>query len=565
MKEYPKIIEDVEQWPIRMFYRDRQRIVQKLAKATIDALSDEKDLLDMLNQTIYAEKLRTKSNPLKVDPPKENAFWKKIESELSTSVRDNGAGKAIQQDLLQRIVNRYSEEIAGDFNPKTFRFARKALTRFFKMLYQPFAVKGNGLMWGSRDALLDQFRILGPLDQIRSLFDKGTVIIMPTHFSNLDSILIGYAIEMLTGMPPFSYGAGLNLYDYELMAYYMSRLGAYKIDRRKKNPIYRKTLDQFSTVSIQEGLNSLFFPGGTRSRSGALEDRLKWGLMNTIIDAQNEFFLRNFDKKIIIVPMVLSYHFVLESQSLIDQHLKRTGKEKYLGRSKKKSASLKRIRFIKRLFGRGSNVTLSFGHPIDIFGNKIDAQGNSIKNGKVLDIKEYFMSDGRLSYDTQRNRVYSRYLAERIVESYRRENVVLTSHLLAFTAFQMFLKQYPNLDLYALLTLPEDYLLLEIGELKEQLKEVRARLLVLEQEDNVRLSSEVKNMTIEEIIDDGLRNINAYHFYAPLIIKKGKVKCEDLKLLYYYHNRLFGYKLDRIVSTNRKQSLILEASLYGDA
>ena len=563
MKEYPKIIKDVERWPIRMFYRDRQRIVQKLATESIDALIEENDLVEILNQTVYAEKLRTKSEPLKVDPPKEAAFWKKIESELSNSMTREDDGANIQRDLVQRIVNRYSEEIVGDFNPKTFGFARNVLSRVFKMLYNPFLVKGAGLFWGNRDTLLDKFRIHGPLDHIRTLFDKGTVIMMPTHFSNLDSILIGYAIEMLTGLPPFSYGAGLNLYDYELMAYYMSRLGAYKIDRRKKNPIYRKTLDQFSTVSIQEGLNSLFFPGGTRSRSGALEDKLKWGLMNTIIEAQNEFFLRNFDKKIIIVPLVVSYHFVLESQGLIDQHLRRTGKEKYIGRSKRKNASMKRIRFIRRLFSRGSNVTLSFGHPIDIFGNKLDEQGRSIKNDRVIDIREYFLSQGTLSHDKQRNRVYSRYLAERIVESYRRENVVLTSHLVSFTAFQMFFKQYPNLDLYALLTLPEDYLILEPNELYEQVSMVQKRLIELEKQGSVRLSQEVRSHEPQDLVTDALKNINAYHFHAPLLIKKGQVICEDLKLLYYYHNRLFGYKLDRIVSTNRKQSLILKASLYG--
>ena len=63
-----------------------------------------------------------------------------------------------------------------------------------------------------------------------------TVIIVPTHFSNLDSILIGYAIDGIMGLPAFHYGAGLNLYDLELVAYFINRLGAYKVDRRKKKP-----------------------------------------------------------------------------------------------------------------------------------------------------------------------------------------------------------------------------------------------------------------------------------------------------------------------------------------
>ncbi|MEZ4907100.1 MAG: hypothetical protein R2771_05540 [Saprospiraceae bacterium] len=57
---------------------------------------------------------------------------------------------------------------------------------------------------------------------------------LPTHQSNLDSMLIGYTIDFKLGLPAFAYGAGLNLYNYEIPAYYMSRLGAYKVDRRKK-------------------------------------------------------------------------------------------------------------------------------------------------------------------------------------------------------------------------------------------------------------------------------------------------------------------------------------------
>jgi glycerol-3-phosphate O-acyltransferase len=34
---------------------------------------------------------------------------------------------------------------------------------------------------------------------------------VPTHQSNLDSLLVGYVIYMMS-LPPFAYGAGLNLF-----------------------------------------------------------------------------------------------------------------------------------------------------------------------------------------------------------------------------------------------------------------------------------------------------------------------------------------------------------------
>lgn len=562
MKVFSHLIPKIEDWPIAIFHSDRQRVVKKLAKETIEALKDDPELVSFLNQTVYGEKLRTKTDPLKVDPPKEYGYWKKIESELSDTMREDVVSSDVHLEVLTKIVNRYAEEIVGDFKPKTFRFVRKVTTFLFKLLLNPFKSKGQGFFWGGKESVLERIKIDGPLDDIRELFDKGTVLVLPTHFSNLDSLAVGYSMDMLTGLPFFSYGAGLNLYDQELFAYFMSRIGTYKIDRRKRNPIYRKTLVQFSTVGIQEGLNSIFFPGGTRSRNGAIEGALKYGLMNTIIDSQNEFYMRNIDRKIIIVPLVISYHFVLEARSLIDQHLRKTGKENYIDRLKKKRVTMKNTRLFRRLWTRGSEVTMSFGHPIDIFGNKLDKEGRSIKDGRVIDIRDYFRSSGELNKDLQRNRVYSRYLADELVKSYLNENVVLTSHVAAFTTFQIFEKQYPNLDLFALLALPDDYLNIPELDLYAQIEKMQTRLRELASMGSLKLSQEVDQMSPEELVKDAIKHLNSYHFYMPIGLKKGNVICEDLKLLYFYHNRLYGYKLDRLVSVANMLPIKLRRTLY---
>lgn len=562
MQSIDHIIPNVEDWPIATFHRERESIVNKLVSATMGALLADPDLPNYLNQTVYNEKLRCKSDPLKVDPPNEYSYWRKIETDLSKAGVEGADTAQIHEDILQKIVTRYAEEILGDFKPKTFKFVRKLTTWVIKLLLNPFKKSGQGFFWGDKSDALDQIKIEGPIDDIRALFDKGTVVVLPTHFSNLDSLSVGYTIDMLAGLPFFSYGAGLNLYDYEIFAYYMSRIGTYKIDRRKRNPIYRKTLDLFSTVGIQEGLNSIFYPGGTRSRTGAIEQKLKFGLMNTIIDSQNDFYMRGIDRKIIIVPLVTSYHFVLEANGLIEQYLKKTGKENYFDRITKKNVSLKRFRFFSRLFGKGSEMVMSFGQPIDIFGHKIDKEGRSIKDGRHIEIRDYFRSGDDLTKDVQRNRVYSRYLADAVVDSYMRENVVLTSHVAAFVVYQMFEKQYPNLDLYALLALPEDYLDLPIDKVQEQIEKVQHRLAELSSSGQVKLSDEVRSLSAEEVLNDGIQHINSYHFHHPIKIKKGAVHSENLKLLYFYHNRLYGYKLDRIITVGQKKNIILRRALY---
>ncbi len=44
-------------------------------------------------------------------------------------------------------------------------------------------------------------------------------------------------------------------------------------------------LKAYSCVILERGYHSLFFPGGTRSRSGAVERRLKLGLAGTGVEA----------------------------------------------------------------------------------------------------------------------------------------------------------------------------------------------------------------------------------------------------------------------------------------
>ena len=93
----------------------------------------------------------------------------------------------------------------------------------------------------------------------------------------MDSLVLGYAIYRL-GLPPVIYGAGLNLFSNPLVGFFMHNLGAYTVDRRKRDPLYKRVLKEYATMTLELGYDNLFFPGGTRSRSGAIERYLKLGL-----------------------------------------------------------------------------------------------------------------------------------------------------------------------------------------------------------------------------------------------------------------------------------------------
>ncbi|MCB0582052.1 MAG: 1-acyl-sn-glycerol-3-phosphate acyltransferase, partial [Phaeodactylibacter sp.] len=452
------------------------------------------------------------------------------------------------EEILRQIIHRYSEEIVGTFRIGTFLFARRFLTLFFTRLLNTAASRNWQRILGAKHRLADRLLVKGKVEEIRSLIQKGTVIIVPTHFSNLDSILIGYALDAFVGLPSFSYGAGLNLYNTGYTAYFMNRLGAYRVDRRKKNAIYLETLKAMSNLSIQRGVNSLFFPGGTRSRSGALETRLKLGLMSTIVEAQRALYQKGKETKIFIVPLILSYHFVLEAQFLIEQHLKQIGKERYI-RSKDDFHSIRRqLRFAWQFFSESNDITLSFGQPLDVLGNPVDIEGESYdQHGRKIRLEEYFLSDGKITEDLQRESEYTKMLGERIVERYFRDNIVLTSHLVSFAAFEILKNQNNRLDLYGILRLPADDFVFTMEAMRDVVGQLRARLIDMSREDKVKLSEQIL-WDVDQLIRDGVSRLGTYHLAKPLRFRKDdEIVSESFKLLYFYHNRLDNYGLERTI------------------
>ncbi len=543
------VIPDMQDWPVNKLYSNRKAFVKELAEFTIKRLMKQpsEEIRNKIARAAYLETIRIKNEPWKADLPDEMSFWKKIKKELSDHELDISKDRVneVNEDLLKKIVYRYSEEIVGGFKPSTFKFARRFLTQFFKVIFNTAWSIGKGTMFGNRKELQDRIKVYGYVDELRSLMNKGSVILVPTHFSNLDSIMVGYALDQVVGVPPFTYGAGLNLYNNKIVGRYMNRLGAYRVDRRKKNKIYLETLKAMSNLAIQKGTNCLFFPGGTRSRSGQLETKLKLGLLGSAVEAQRVLLQEKSNKKVFIVPLIIGYHFVLEANSLIHQYLKSTGEELFIPpKSDESRRWTKIIKFAWRYFSKSSEITLSIAPPLDVLGNRVNKNGDSIDNkGNTLDISGYFMKDGQINGDFQRESEYTRRIAKRITEDYHEFNIVMSSHIVAYTAFLIHHKNYPHLDIYALLRLPETEFGISFNDFCEKVDLIKHDLIEKEKEGKVNLSEEI-HWDTEKLVKDGIGNIGLYHDKNPLGINKdGNIYTQDFHLLYYYYNRLNNFDL----------------------
>jgi len=553
---YEPILPELQDWPIYKLTQEKEEFAQVLADASLEHIKKLVDspavMEELLAKVVYLENIRLKQDAWKTDTKEEKEFWiatKKMLIQRSLDIKnDPKFAENYDYGIFREILEMYSREIIGTFNEDTYRFASKALPFSFNRLLN---ATSSWKVWSNQFKLTDRIKTFGYIDEIRNLARKGTIVVLPTHHSNLDSILIGWAIHCL-GIPAVQYGAGLNLFSNPIMGYFFSRLGAYKIDRRKKNMLYLETLKTYSRLTVQKGLHSLFFPGGTRSRSGQLETKLKLGLLGTVIEAQRLNFQEAKPnqpaKKIFAVPLVINYHFVLEASSLIENHLKQQGQEKYFVGRNSMPSTKKISGFIWKFFSKQSEVLLSFGKPMDLFGNDLDEDGNSIdQHGKPIDIRSYFLAEGELTEDLQRESEYTRMLGDEVRKRFYRENIVLSSHFIAFVAFEILNKKHRRLDLYGLLRLPEEDRIIPYNQFVKVIKNMQNHLLAMENNGQVRLSNHVSG-DVEKLIQHGLQNIGIYHPKQALKRnKEGDVTSENMNLLYFYHNRLKGYDLEKLI------------------
>jgi glycerol-3-phosphate O-acyltransferase len=132
------------------------------------------------------------------------------------------------------------------------------------------------------------------------------------------------------------------------------------------------------------------------------------------------------------------------------------------------------------------------------------------------------------------------------VEEFHTNNRVFSSHLVAFAAFQMIKQENKKLDLYSLLRLPEEDIFLIYVEFREACQVVLDKILELEASGKLQMAPHMKQ-DVDAIINHGLENVGMYHAKRPLIKNRnGNIETQDLTLLFYYHNRLDGYDLEKL-------------------
>jgi len=493
--------------------------------------SDEEVFL-YLADTVYQERRR-------IEDGYANDASEQYKSLLQSSARALQRNREAMDASIMNLVDAYSREIHTQFSARTYAFASKmlpgALTRLLTAA-QPTQLFGADFDPASRIV------IGGDVEKIQRLSKDHILVYTPTHISNLDSPLIGYGLT-LANLPPVIYGAGLNLFSNPLMSFFMSRLGAYTVDRRKKNQLYKDVLKDYSVECLQRECHSLFYPGGTRSRDGRLESKLKKGLLGTVIQAWQENIIENKKSpELLIVPCTLSCSLVLEAETLIDDALAAKGKSRYIIMDDEFSETRTLAHYAGKVLNLDSSVYLRFGEPLDCIGNMVNEDGISLDpTGKTISRKEY-ISDrmGNIVKDNQRDQQYTNLLSERIIQSFKRNNVILPTQLVAFSAWIILCERFPRLDdvQRALLNLEERTI--SRTELLRKIDLIMKRIQKLIKRGTVH--SDLPNEATL-ILENACQRFPLYHRNPVIQFLNQNDLIINSRLALYYGNRLKGYGL----------------------
>jgi glycerol-3-phosphate O-acyltransferase len=515
--------------PIFGFNAARSSLVEQV----VDRLTTQtRDPLHVLNEAAYLETRR-----LQHSHGPELAEWRNLAGRLGRMTDGE------LRDKLRMYAERYAWDVAGNFDGRVYKFASKALAPLLGGLLSPRATLKNLGQSFDLTALDGRILVQGPREHIRKLTEIGTVIYTPTHLSNLDSVVFGFAIER-AGLPPAVYGAGKNLFTNPVLSYFMHNLGAYRVDRRLRHALYKDVLKTYSTVMLEHGYHSLFFPGGTRSRSGGVERKLKLGLAGTGIEAFVRTTVKGKTQPVFFVPATINYLLTLEAETLIDDFLQEEGKARYIIEDDESTRVSRVIAFMNKLLGLDGACVIRFSRPLDCFGNYVDDEGRSHDNrGRLVDAKSYVTGrDGKAAMDPVRDAEYTRELGDRIVDSFKRDTVVMPTHIVAACAFERLRRAVGKADLFAVLRHRDD-VAVSRAELAEDVDVMVARLGVLEDRGEIVTAPTLRGKRGDQLVDDALRAFAGYHTHEVLAPRGAELVLRDTRLIFYYQNRLAAHGL----------------------
>ena len=264
-----------------------------------------------------------------------------------------GAEDALRTLIKDRYVLRYMGRTCGKDRNKlrTMRRAGRSILREIasdiSYRYVEWAAYVLDLVWNK---IYDGIAVsAADLEKLRSFFKRGPVVLVPSHKSHTDYLLISYLLYKNNIIVPHI-AAGINMAFFP-MGYLFRRMGAFFLRRSfKDDEFYKLLLERYVAFLLSHGFPQEFFIEGTRSRTGKLE-KPKMGYLGMVLKS----ILKGACKEVQFVPISIVYEKIVEESSYLKEG---SGLEK---KGEKTSDLFKLRKVLNKTYGR---VYLNIGEAV---------------------------------------------------------------------------------------------------------------------------------------------------------------------------------------------------------
>ena len=103
------------------------------------------------------------------------------------------------------------------------------------------------------------------------------------------------------------------------------------------------------------------------------------------------------------------------------------------------------------------------------------------------------------------------------------------------------------MDLYRLVKLNPEEATLESKELYQIIERVKSEILILNEKNKISIDPILKTQSSLETVSEAIKTFNTY-YEKELVIEKNEVFIlNEINILFYYHNKLKGYGLEKLI------------------
>ncbi|MCP4369988.1 MAG: glycerol-3-phosphate acyltransferase [Deltaproteobacteria bacterium] len=281
---------------------------------------------------------------------------------------------------VRKHADEYLDEIAAKYSPGLIKIAEVLVGWFLRTMFEDVMVNTDDLA------------------RIKTMSQKGPLILIPNHKSHIDYLILSYLLYQ-HNMPCPHIAAGKNL-SFWPMGPLFRGAGAFFIRRTFRGAVlYSKVFSEYIFKLLQEGFNIEFFIEGGRSRTGKLI-MPKLGLLSILLDA----YKNKSCEDMIFAPIYIGYDRVIEETAYLDE---------LEGGQKEKENFLQVLRARKFLKNRYGKIYIQFSDPISI-KDLLSQHGSSLTD-----------------MQSKEKNAFCRNLGHRIISSINRSTVVTSYGLVA--------------------------------------------------------------------------------------------------------------------------------------